>query len=200
MIDYKSGIEHCAGSKEIYEDTLKSLLMFVPERLVHIKQYLEKEQYDDYIIEAHTLKSNAALIGAKQLELEAKELEYAGKNKEYEVLHRKTEHLIKHFEQLLDEITTLTSSKLLNREGAKNFVSKREQEECARIIEEVCTMLSQNKREYAVDALELLTIYEMPDKLLEIVKNALVALKEKKNQQGDTLVELLRKEILAWNK
>ncbi|MDO5293204.1 MAG: Hpt domain-containing protein [bacterium] len=103
-INIQEGIANCGGSEELYKTVLESIVLYVPQRLDHLLACLEQKEYKEYIIEAHTLKSNAALIGAVGIASQAKELEYAGKSGEYKVLHKKTSILIAQFENVLEQI------------------------------------------------------------------------------------------------
>lgn len=78
-LDSKAAIEH-SGSEEAFKSVLKIFYDSLEERDKEISGYYEKEDFENYTIKVHALKSSAALIGAMELSEGAKDLEMAGKS------------------------------------------------------------------------------------------------------------------------
>ncbi|MDO5521199.1 MAG: Hpt domain-containing protein [bacterium] len=198
IIDKTIGLANCGGSEELYRDTLESLVIYVPKKLEHIKKCLDDNDYTNYIIEAHTLKSNAALIGAEILAAQAKELEYAGKENNYEVLHIKTAQLVVQYEALLTQIKeTLEQGKDACKESPEVFGSEEDKEQCCRILEEAQIMLEYGQTEDASDTLELVSIYNVPGMFIEQAEEIIKNLHDGEINQGKRRLNQLIKEAVS---
>ena len=76
-IDIKEGIKNC-GSAEAFMDALTIFAESVVPGSKEIARYYETENWKDFTVKVHALKSTARIIGAKELSERAKYLEYAG--------------------------------------------------------------------------------------------------------------------------
>ncbi len=66
------------GTDELLNITLEQFYLDIPENSAQIEQFLKDENYEDYTIKVHALKSSARLIGANTLSQDARQLEEAG--------------------------------------------------------------------------------------------------------------------------
>lgn len=66
------------GNEKLYWQTLKEYARMIPKKSQLIAQYKEEEDWKNYTIEAHALKSSSKQIGAKELSELAAEMEKAG--------------------------------------------------------------------------------------------------------------------------
>lgn len=79
MFDYKEGLYYCAGIVEVYEEVLQMFCDSYDEKVMEFTYYIQEEDWQNYAIKIHALKSNAYSVGAKQLGDKCFELEMAGK-------------------------------------------------------------------------------------------------------------------------
>ena len=77
--DQASGIKLCGGDKELYLSTLKTFCHDKPETQKKLVQFLMSEDWLNYQIIVHSLKSNSLLIGSKNFSDLAFQLESACK-------------------------------------------------------------------------------------------------------------------------
>ncbi len=82
-VDIQQGIENCGGSFQNYITLLSVVLQDGRKKLDAMEKYRENEEFDQYIIEVHALKSVAASIGADQMSVMAKQLEMACREQRY---------------------------------------------------------------------------------------------------------------------
>ena len=68
-----------------------------------LEERFAEEDWKNYIIEVHALKSSSISVGAVKLSECAKELEFAGKEENYELIKEKHPALIKLYEAVLAE-------------------------------------------------------------------------------------------------
>lgn len=79
-IDTARGIFNMGGSADAYNHILNVFIEDGRDKLVYLEKYAEEGNIKAYTIEAHSLKSVAASIGALQLSQLAKQHEAAGRN------------------------------------------------------------------------------------------------------------------------
>lgn len=97
------GIENC-GTLADYKRVLAIFLKHGYAKEEKIRSLLRQEEYEDYTIEVHSLKSSAANIGALEVSRLARELELAGKNHDKDYIGNHTEELLGFFRSLLDNV------------------------------------------------------------------------------------------------
>lgn len=102
FLDVKVGVRFCAGSEAIYGETVKSYAVGRLRDL--IVKYYEQEDWKNYSINVHALKSTSLNIGAVELSELAKELERASKNGEVEVLKAQHENMLREYDELLAKL------------------------------------------------------------------------------------------------
>ncbi len=78
-IDVDTGLLYCSESKELYCELLKMFCDMKEEKESEIVVCFQNEDWKNYTISVHSLKSNALNIGGKLLYERALELEMAGK-------------------------------------------------------------------------------------------------------------------------
>ena len=84
-INGEEGIKY-SGSEEAYLSLLKIFNESIPEKSAEINGYFENEDWQDYTIKVHALKSSAKLIGATGFAEEAQALENAGKTQDIDYI------------------------------------------------------------------------------------------------------------------
>ena len=67
------------SDESLYKDVLENFADTSKDKITHIKEALDGENYKDYVIYVHALKSNAKTIGAMELFEQAQNLESIGK-------------------------------------------------------------------------------------------------------------------------
>ncbi|MBO6214371.1 MAG: DegV family EDD domain-containing protein, partial [Lachnospiraceae bacterium] len=77
-IDYKAAIKN-SGSEEAFKSVLKIFYDSIDQKSGELKQYRDSEDWENYTIKVHALKSSAKLVGAIALSDDALALEQAGK-------------------------------------------------------------------------------------------------------------------------
>lgn len=98
-LDVEQGLSNC-GSLEGYLEVLKIYLSSVESKVGEIEKYLRVEDYDNYTIQVHSLKSTSKVIGAIDISERAYELEQAGDEGNVELIRGKTEGFLDDIRQL----------------------------------------------------------------------------------------------------
>lgn len=105
------GIEACGDSAELYQNILTVFINEGRKKLPLIKKLYKEENWQDYIVAVHGLKSSAASIGAMELSIHAKEMEFAGKEENIGLIHEKTDGLLSEYLALLQMLTAFCKDK-----------------------------------------------------------------------------------------
>lgn len=102
-LDTELGLTYVGDEEEIYREVLQIYVDTAPEKLALIKQLLQEEDWRNYIIEVHALKSTSLNIGASVLSARAKELEFAGKEENYQLIYDNTDEVLELYSEVVEE-------------------------------------------------------------------------------------------------
>ncbi len=103
LISESKGLSYTGGDVEAYYDILSVFIKKGEEKLDVIRDYYESENWKNYIIEVHALKSSSLGIGCTTLSDIAKSLEAAGKAEDYSTIHDNNAEMLSLYERVLDE-------------------------------------------------------------------------------------------------
>ncbi|MDD6327211.1 MAG: ATP-binding protein [Lachnospiraceae bacterium] len=101
IFDAQLGLTYTAGNKELYLDILKEYVEKATEMKNFITSSFKSEDWSNYVIKVHALKSTSLTIGAAPLSELAKELELSGKAAKYDLILQKTDLLLEQYEDVL---------------------------------------------------------------------------------------------------
>jgi CheY-like chemotaxis protein len=96
LIDIKTGISN-NGGEEDYLEMLKIFYNFADSNLEELNSYFNVEDFSNYTVKVHALKSSARIIGAIMLGNDAQRLEDAGKAQNYDQIRTLHEYFVKEF-------------------------------------------------------------------------------------------------------
>ncbi|MDD6810747.1 MAG: cache domain-containing protein [Lachnospiraceae bacterium] len=97
-LDVKMGLGYCVESKMFYLEMLNEFAGGKKDE--ELAEFLQKEDWDNYRIIVHALKSNAKTIGAMELSEEARMQEMAAKENRIEELTANHQALAEHYKKL----------------------------------------------------------------------------------------------------
>lgn len=101
-LDYKIGLEYCCNNEEFYREMLGSYLS--NDKHASICGFYREEDWEQYRILVHALKSTSLSIGAVKLSEAAKRLELAAKENRIDEIHANHETVMKDYATLLSLI------------------------------------------------------------------------------------------------
>ena len=102
FLDTKMGVSYCAYSEEFYEEMLNAYAK--SNTLEKIEGAYKAEDWNNYRINAHALKSTSRTIGAQIISDMAMHLETAAKQNDIEYIHKYHEKTMKAYKELLDKL------------------------------------------------------------------------------------------------
>ena len=103
-IDTALGITYCSGSPDDYIDIVRIYYNNGISRKDEIQHCYEEEDWKNYAILVHALKSTSLTIGAVRLSNMAKRLEAASKEKQEDIIIESNDEMLKEYERILDAI------------------------------------------------------------------------------------------------
>ncbi|MBO7336569.1 MAG: response regulator, partial [Lachnospiraceae bacterium] len=102
-VDIDRGIQIC-GSKKVYEGVLKVFSRTADKYADEIQEFFDAEDWENYVIKVHALKSSARTIGANELSERAARLERAGKTDAITYIRENTEDVLSDYRLLAKQI------------------------------------------------------------------------------------------------
>ncbi len=94
VINKDTGISHCGGLEDLYDEILGDYIDKTKEYREEIKSYYAEENWKEYARISHTLKSTSLTIGLEEFPDIAKEHEFAGKAEDAELIKNKFDAFI----------------------------------------------------------------------------------------------------------
>ena len=92
-LDTEFAIKNC-GSADLFITTLKQYYSSIKSKASELQDFFDKEDWDNYCIKVHALKSTSRLIGALAISKLAEQLEKYSNNKDVEKIQKKHKTLI----------------------------------------------------------------------------------------------------------
>ena len=118
ILDVEKGIYN-SGSNEAYISLLKIFLSSLDEKANEIDKYYISEDYNNYTIKVHALKSSARTIGAISLGEYAQKLEDAGKSGDFDFIRSHHRVFMKDLEKYKELSEILIEEKEESKDGKK---------------------------------------------------------------------------------
>ena len=81
-IDTEEGIAYCADDPEFYEDMLREYLQESDGRAADLRRFYASQDWSQYGLCAHTVKSTSKMIGAKAVSELARKMELACRSRD----------------------------------------------------------------------------------------------------------------------
>lgn len=101
-LDTGLGMTYCGEMEEIYYEVLEE---YCGQNLIDVlERTFTEENWKDYAIHAHALKSTSLTIGASTLSEEAKKLELAAKEGRIDEIRTMHTGVLAHYQQVLEHI------------------------------------------------------------------------------------------------
>lgn len=103
-VDRRSAMKYCGNDMDFYVNLLEAFAASGEQKLKEIADAFDKEDYDNYRIRVHALKSSAKTIGADSLSENARLAEFAAKDNDVGYIKEHTAALMDEYKKLLNDI------------------------------------------------------------------------------------------------
>ena len=111
QINTKSALAYCKNDMNFYQELLHKFVVDADKKKSEIDHYFKREDYDNYRIVIHALKSTAKMIGADALSELAQELEAAVQNKDIGYVREHHEEMLLEYSRVVDRISETMDDK-----------------------------------------------------------------------------------------
>ena len=146
LISVSKGMGYTGGIEDAYYEILEVYVRKGEEKRLQINSYAETEEWKNYIIEVHALKSTSLSIGAVELSELAKKLELAGKAGDYDTIVKENDALSELYERVIAEGEKLVNERKAQAEpedhssedSSVENISVEQLNECVSAIEQLC--------------------------------------------------------------
>ncbi len=105
-LDTKTGISY-TGGQDKYISALQRFYKNYERNRAKVCEYLEAKDYENYMITVHALKSNAKMIGARDLSTLFETLEMAARNNEIGVIEPQNAVALKEYDELIQKLAPI---------------------------------------------------------------------------------------------
>ncbi len=102
-LDIETGLQYSMDSDEMYREFLQMFCDMKEEKKTSIQEYYEKEDWENYTIVVHSLKSTSRSVGCILLSERAKELELAGHQNQIDVIKEGHKEMIEVYEKTVEK-------------------------------------------------------------------------------------------------
>lgn len=103
-IDTARGMEFSMDDKEMYQDMVNMFVEQKADNVSAITGFFEKQDWENYKIRVHGLKSNARMVGAMQLGDLAEKCEHAARQGDTAFVQANTSELFALYEQTIEAL------------------------------------------------------------------------------------------------
>jgi len=104
-IDKETGLKYCDGDLNFYRSLLNDYVRESKNKALRIQEYYETQDWKNYCVQVHSLKSTSKMIGAVGLSEIALELEKASAEEEMETIYSKHLYLSAYYKSVVEEIS-----------------------------------------------------------------------------------------------
>lgn len=105
-LDTKTGISY-TGGQDKYISALQRFYKNYEKNRAKVCEYLEAKDYENYMITVHALKSNARMIGARDLSTLFETLETAARNNEIGLIEPQNAVALKEYDDLIQKLAPI---------------------------------------------------------------------------------------------
>ena len=99
-IDFNAGLLYAGNSEDFYEEILGDFAKDFAVKSGEINECFDNDDWEDYGVHVHALKSTAKMIGAMELSEEARKLEFAAKDGDTDLIRKDHAALMDHYAKL----------------------------------------------------------------------------------------------------
>lgn len=151
--DVDQGISFC-GSPDGYLEVLGIYVDSARQKASDIERFYRAEDYENYTIQVHSLKSTSKLIGAFDISERARELEEAGNDNNIELIKSNTESLLIDFRKLGKELANLLPKEEAVEEAAGEDISEDMLEDAYNTLSEFAAVMDYENAVFIINELK----------------------------------------------
>ena len=180
------------GSPSLFDKIVKEYYRSGRDRYEKIREAYTIEDWSDYTIKVHALKSNSRQIGADKLGEMAEQLEFAGKALDIDTIHSKHDAALKEFDALLDRLAPYFPEEE-EADIDRPAIGKEAFEEYLQRLTDACDDLDNDEME-AIE--EELKAYSYPEQMQSTMQELYLAIEDIDIDNCLLLIETLKEQTI----
>jgi HPt (histidine-containing phosphotransfer) domain-containing protein len=102
MLDETLGMEYCGNDRKLYREVLKSYAE--EDKSGELRKFFDAQDWENYKIVIHSVKSVSLSVGAKKLAEHAGALEMAAKNEDLDYIRLHHDNVMKEYSEVIQFI------------------------------------------------------------------------------------------------
>lgn len=103
FLNTEMGLEYCADDEEIYREVLEGYVE--EDRCAELEEHLAAENWADYRVVVHAVKSTSLTIGAEELSEKAKALELAAADGNGDFVKANHSEMLNMYKDIMNKIS-----------------------------------------------------------------------------------------------
>lgn len=159
-IDIAEAVKNC-GSRELLKDVVKEFWTTIDPKADSIEKFAAEEDFRNYTVTVHALKSSARLIGATELSQMAAHLEDCGNREDKKEIDEKTPQLLELFRSYKDKLSVVDDS------GDKENLPEIGEDELKGAFSDMKELLEAYDFDTADGIMDMLSGYRIPEEYTE---------------------------------
>lgn len=104
-LSISTGMKYCGESEEIYREMLSMFCNIREQKKKQLEDSFAEEDYTNYIVYIHALKSSSLSVGGKAVSTLAAKLEKAGKQKDFDFIRKNHAEVMKLYDLTIEAAT-----------------------------------------------------------------------------------------------
>jgi len=105
-VNVSAGLELCNGDRDLYCDVLRMVYEVSPKQLTELADLWEKKDYQNYVVQIHSMKAQLLHIGYEHLAEKARALEMAGRESRFEYIEEHMDDFMDSYKEFLKQLHT----------------------------------------------------------------------------------------------
>ncbi|MCR4590482.1 MAG: response regulator [Lachnospiraceae bacterium] len=103
-INTAKGMDYCLKDREMYISVLEEYQKDAAVKIVDMNKFYSGEEWDEFVIRIHSVKSSSLMIGAERLSKKAKMIEDAAKDRDLQLVHEAFPEFLPEYEAVVQVI------------------------------------------------------------------------------------------------
>lgn len=194
QVEIERGLSNCGGQLEDYLKILEITYQYGEKQLNELRSLRQQQDYENYIIKVHAMKSTAMNMGAVQVSDMAKRQEEAGLRGDYSYIDMHMEEFQREYRLLLEKIEAVLKHYGVQKEnvGADGDREVLDETMTVRILNNIRQCINEYEFTKVFDILEELQNYQLPEKYQEVFSQIRSLMEE---LSVDEIKELIEKTL-----
>ena len=193
-VEIEKGISNCGGNMSDYLKVLKIAYDYGEKQLEELERIQEQQDYENYTIKIHSMKSTTMNMGAVELSDMAKAQEMAGRDGDYSYIDEHMKPFLAEYRILLGKIEEVLRHYEMIEEAAQEAECL-EEEMILRILQSIYQYVDNFDFSKVFEILEEVKKYKIPEEYQKVLEQISIWMDE---LSVDEIKKLIEKTVGKW--